>query len=217
MTTRGRFITLEGIEGAGKSTQVAVVADWLQDRGIPFLLTREPGGSPLAERIRALLLDPASAGMASDTELLLMFAARAEHLARRIRPALEAGTWVVCDRFTDATYAYQGGGRGVDMARIGLLEDFVQGPLRPDLTLLFDLPVELGLARAGRRSEPDRFESETGSFFARVRAAYLERARLYPARIRLVDAAAGPQDVAARVRELLGAFCEPTAATAGGA
>lgn len=215
MTTRGRFITLEGIEGAGKSTQIAVVAGWLQDQGIPFLLTREPGGSPLAERIREILLDPAAAGMASDTELLLMFAARAEHLASRIRPALEAGTWVVCDRFTDATYAYQGGGRGVDAVRIALLEHFVQGPLRPDLTLLLDLPVEQGLARAGRRSAPDRFESEAASFFARVRAAYLMRARQEPGRVRVIDAAAGPQQVAARVRAVLAAFCEPVGAAGG--
>jgi dTMP kinase len=208
MTMRGRFITLEGIEGAGKSTQIAVVASWLQDRGIPFLVTREPGGSPLAERIRTVLLDPASAGMAGDTELLLMFAARAEHLAQRICPALETGTWVVCDRFTDATYAYQGGGRGVDPARIGLLEDFVQGALRPDLTLLLDLPVEQGLARAGRRSAPDRFESEAESFFARVRAVYLERAGREPERVRVVDAAAEPEEVARRLRAVLGAFCE---------
>lgn len=215
MTTRGRFITLEGIEGAGKSTQIAVVAGWLQDQGIPFLLTREPGGSPLAERIREILLDPAAVGMASDTELLLMFAARAEHLTSRIRPALEAGTWVVCDRFTDATYAYQGGGRGVDVARIALLEHFVQGPLRPDLTLLLDLPVEQGLARAGRRSAPDRFESEAASFFARVRAVYLARARQEPERVRVIDAAAGPQQVAARVRAVLAAFCELLGATGG--
>jgi len=214
MTRRGRFITLEGIEGAGKSTQLAVVAACLQAAGIPYLVTREPGGSRLGERIRAILLDRAEGGMAADTELLLMFAARAQHLAERIIPALSAGTWVLCDRFTDATYAYQGGGRGVDPARIALLEDFVQGPLRPDLTLLLDLPVERGLARAGRRSAPDRFESETLAFFERVRAAYLERARRHADRIRVIDAAAGPAEVAAEVEAVTGAFCGRVAAGA---
>jgi dTMP kinase len=206
--TRGRFITLEGIEGAGKSTQLPAAAAALEARGLPVLLTREPGGAPVAERIRSVLLDPDCKGMADDTELLLMFAARAEHLARRIRPALEAGTWVVCDRFTDATYAYQGGGRGLDPGRIRVIEDFVQGALRPDLTLLFDLPVSVGLARAGRRSIPDRFEAEAAHFFERVRAAYLERARAEPGRVRVIDADAAPEAVAARVAAALTDFCE---------
>lgn len=212
----GRFITLEGIEGAGKSTQVPAVAAALEARGLPVLLTREPGGSAVAERIRALLLDPACTGMAEDTELLLMFAARAEHLARRIRPALDAGTWVVCDRFTDATYAYQGGGRGLDPVRIATLETFVQGALRPDLTLLFDLPVPAGLARAGRRSAPDRFEAEAEAFFERVRAAYLERARAEPGRVHLIDAAADPGAVAAQVAAAVCAYCDGVGAVGEG-
>lgn len=188
VTGRGRFITLEGIEGAGKSSQMIQIRDTLAERGLRVILTREPGGAPLAERIRQLLLDPASGGMAEDTELLLVFAARAEHLAKTIHPALARGDWVVCDRFTDASYAYQGGGRGLDPARIRVLEDWVQGELRPDLTLLFDLPVELGLARAGKRSAPDRFEGETARFFSAARAAYLARAAADPGRIRLIDA-----------------------------
>lgn len=185
---RGRFITLEGIEGAGKTTQREPIASFLRDAGVEVLVTREPGGSDIAERIRALLLDPGNAGMHGDAELLLMFAARAEHLHRRIRPALEAGTWVLCDRFTDATYAYQGGGRGVDQARIATLEQLVQGALRPDLTLLFDLPAEVGIARARGRSAPDRFEAEALQFFERVRDCYLARAEQEPERMVRIDA-----------------------------
>lgn len=194
---RGHFITLEGIEGAGKTTQRTAVADWLRAAGLDVLVTREPGGSEIAERIRSLLLDPANTGMHPDTELLLMFAARAEHLRRRILPALAAGTWVVCDRFTDATYAYQGGGRGVPVARIAALEQLVQGERRPDLTLLLDLPAALGLARARGRSAPDRFESEQIEFFERVRDAYRNRATAEPARFRRIDAAREPAAVAA--------------------
>lgn len=206
MSERGRFITLEGIEGAGKSTQLAVVQSCLEDRGIPVLTTREPGGSPIGERIRTLLLDPACKGMATDAELLLMFAARAEHIAQKIRPALERGTWVLCDRFTDATYAYQGGGRGVDRTRIALLEDYVQGALRPDLMLLFDLPVGAGLERAGKRSAPDRFESETVLFFEKVRAAYLTIVESQPQRARIIDAAADVSQVSAQTRREISAF-----------
>ncbi|WP_295880745.1 dTMP kinase [uncultured Thiohalocapsa sp.] len=194
---RGHFITLEGIEGAGKTTQRTAVADWLRAAGLTVLVTREPGGSEIAERIRSLLLDPANTGMHPDTELLLMFAARAEHLRRRILPALAAGTWVVCDRFTDATYAYQGGGRGVPMARIAALEQLVQGERRPDLTLLLDLPAAVGLARARGRSAPDRFESEQIQFFERVRDAYCKRAAAEPGRFRRIDAAREPATVAA--------------------
>jgi dTMP kinase len=195
MDGRGCFITLEGIEGAGKSTQIAPLAELLRARGLEVLTTREPGGSPLAERLRTLLLDPDNAGMNETTELLLMFAARADHLERRIRPALEAGQWVLCDRFTDATYAYQGGGRGIDPARIAVLEDLVQGELRPDLTLVFDLPPELGLGRAkSRAGRTDRFESETQRFFDAARAVYLERARANPQRYRVIDATA-PLDI----------------------
>lgn len=210
MSARGKFITLEGIEGAGKSTQMDQVRSCLLELGIPVILTREPGGSPIAERMREVLLDPACRGMATDAELLLMFAARAEHLAHKILPALEEGTWVVCDRFTDATYAYQGGGRGVDFGRIAQLEAFVQGDLRPDLTLLFDLPVPEGLARAGRRSRPDRFESETMHFFEDVRRAYLALAARYPARIRTLDASASQAEVGARVRALVNELVRDT-------
>ncbi|SDX10475.1 dTMP kinase [Thiocapsa roseopersicina] len=187
---RGCLITLEGIEGAGKSTHIARLSALLSSLGIAVVTTREPGGSPIAERIRALLLDSANTGMDEIAELLLMFAARAEHLAKTIRPALDSGAWVLCDRFTDATYAYQGGGRGLNPERIAVLETLVQGDLRPDLTLLFDLEPALGLARARGRGAADRFESETLHFFDAVRAVYLERAHASPARYRRIDAAA---------------------------
>jgi len=185
----GRFITVEGGEGVGKTTNMEYLRERIEAAGHPVVMTREPGGTPLAEAIRGLLLAPDYRGMNSDCELLLMFAARAEHLARRILPALQAGEWVLCDRFTDATYAYQGGGRGLPRERIAQLETWVQGTLRPDLTLLLDVPVALGLKRAGDRSAPDRFEQEEAAFFERVRQAYLERAQTEPARYRVVDAA----------------------------
>lgn len=185
----GLFITLEGPEGAGKSTNREYLAERLAERGIEVLLTREPGGTPLAERVRELLLAPSDEPMATDTELLLVFAARAQHLERVIRPALARGCAVLCDRFTDATYAYQGGGRGVPEARIALLENFVQGELRPDLTLVFDLPVEVGLARAAARGRLDRFEREGRGFFEAVRQTYLRRASAEPRRYRVLDAA----------------------------
>ena len=185
----GLFVTLEGPEGAGKSTNREYLAERLRDAGLRVLLTREPGGTPLAERIRELLLTPSDEPMASDTELLLMFAARAQHLAQVIRPALAQGQIVLCDRFTDATYAYQGGGRGVSAARIATLETFVQGELRPALTLLFDLPVDIGLARAAARGRLDRFEQEGREFFEAVRQAYLQRAAQAPERYRIIDAA----------------------------
>jgi len=208
MKERGRFITLEGVEGAGKTTQLAVVRRCLEEEGIQVVSTREPGGSPIGERIRALLLDPACNGMAIDTEILLMFAARAEHISQKIRPALDQGVWVLCDRFTDATYAYQGGGRGVGRERIAILESYVQGAMRPDLTLLFDLPVTTGLARAGKRSEPDRFEREVKGFFENVRAAYLAIAKYHPQRVRLIDAALPPLQVSDQVRSEVEAFLE---------
>ena len=184
----GLFITLEGPEGAGKSTNREYLAECLRRQGMDVLLTREPGGTPLAERIRELLLAPSAEPMASDTELLLVFAARAQHLAQVIRPALERGCVVLCDRFTDATYAYQGGGRGLSTSRIAVLEAFVQGDLRPDLTLIFDLPVEVGLARAAARGRLDRFEQEGQAFFQAVRQAYLQRAAAQPQRYRIIDA-----------------------------
>ena len=186
---RGKFITVEGIEGAGKSSNIAFIQQCLEARGKSVLATREPGGTHLAEAVRAILLG-ADYPLGEDAELLLMFAARAQHLSERIRPALAAGDWVLCDRFTDATYAYQGGGRGVAAGRIAALEQWVQGDLRPDLTILLDVPVAVGLERAGQRSEPDRFEREEAAFFGRVRDAYLERAAADPARFRVVDAAA---------------------------
>ncbi|QIH07095.1 MULTISPECIES: dTMP kinase [unclassified Pseudomonas] len=185
----GLFITLEGPEGAGKSTNREYLAERLRAAGIEVVLTREPGGTPLAERIRDVLLTPADEVMNSDTELLLVFAARAQHLATVIRPALARGAVVLCDRFTDSTYAYQGAGRGLSLERIEALEDFVQGELRPDLTLVFDLPVEVGLARASARGRLDRFELEGQAFFQKVREAFLERAAGAPQRYFLVDAA----------------------------
>ncbi|MFB4393081.1 MULTISPECIES: dTMP kinase [unclassified Pseudomonas] len=185
----GLFITLEGPEGAGKSTNREYLAERLREHGLDVVLTREPGGTPLAERIRELLLAPSDEIMAADTELLLVFAARAQHLAGIIRPALARGAVVLCDRFTDATYAYQGGGRGLSVERIAQLESFVQGGLRPDLTLVFDLPVEVGLARAAARGRLDRFEQEGQAFFEAVRQAYLQRAMREPARYSLLDAA----------------------------
>ena len=202
MTGRGRFITVEGIEGAGKSTHLPHIQRLLEGRGHPVVVTREPGGTEVGEAIRTLLLAPREEGMEADTELLLMFAARAEHLGRVIRPALAAGRWVLCDRFTDATFAYQGGGRGVEARRIEVLEEWVQGGLRPDLTLLFDCPPEVGLARIAGRGGPDRIEGEGVAFFRRIRAAYLERA----ARYRVIDAAGDPATVEGRVTAALEAL-----------
>jgi len=203
---QGRFITLEGIEGAGKSTALALVREAVEAAGHPVVVTREPGGTALGEDLRALLLGHKHTGMADDTELLLMFAARAEHLHQVIAPALRAGKWVICDRFTDATYAYQGGGRGLSRERIAELETWVQGERRPDLTLLLDLPVLQGLERAGRRSAPDRFESEQAAFFERVRQAYLDIAAAEPQRVRTIDASQDLPQVSAAVRAAMEAF-----------
>ncbi|MBM7333824.1 dTMP kinase [Alcanivorax marinus] len=186
----GRFITLEGGEGAGKSSNLAWLAERLREAGVPVTVTREPGGTDLAERIRAVLLDPGAETMADSTELLLVFAARAQHLEALIRPALARGDWVLCDRFMDATWAYQGAGRGFDPAAIAALESLVLRGLTPDRTLLFDVPVAQGMARAGKRSSPDRIERETVAFFERVRQCYLERAAAEPERFRLIDAGA---------------------------
>ncbi|MEK1940794.1 MAG: dTMP kinase [Pseudomonas sp.] len=199
----GLFITLEGPEGAGKSTNREYLAAHLRAQGLDVVLSREPGGTPLAERIRELLLAPSDEPMAVDTELLLVFAARAQHLAQVIRPALARGAVVLCDRFTDATYAYQGGGRGLPKDRIAALETFVQGELRPDLTLIFDLPVEVGLARASARGRLDRFEQEGRAFFDAVRHAYLERAAAEPQRYRVVDAAQTLSEVQVALDALL--------------
>ncbi|HEX7116057.1 MAG TPA: dTMP kinase [Steroidobacter sp.] len=200
----GRFITVEGGEGVGKSTQIGVVRDLLAARGIEVVLTREPGGTERAERIRELLLQPSSEPMPAVCELLLMFAARATHIENLIRPALARGAWVVCDRFTDASYAYQGGGRGIDHDVIEALENAVQGELRPDLTLLLDAPVQVGLDRAtvrnGAGGVRDRFEQERQEFFERVRNAYLERARREPDRMVVIDASGDRDSVADAIR-----------------
>lgn len=201
--SRGRFITVEGIEGAGKSTHLAAVRDLIQEAGYRVVLTREPGGTPLGEAIRGLLLRPDAGPMSADAELLLMFGARAEHLARVIRPALSSGDWVLCDRFTDATYAYQGGGRGIPEQRIAALERWVHGDLQPDLTLLLDLPVATGLARVARRGPEDRFEREEQAFFERVRATYRARAQRFPERFRVVDTDADPAEVRHRVERTM--------------
>lgn len=206
MTSRGQFITIEGGEGAGKSTNIAVVEQCLQQRGVPFMRTREPGGTPLAEEIRHLLLSPRAEPVAEKAELLLVFAARAQHLATVIEPALAAGQWVVCDRFTDATYAYQSGGRGLSERLIAQLEDLVQEGLQPDLTLLLDLDVGTGLARAGSRSAPDRFEQENAVFFDRVRAVYRQRAAAYPARFRLIDASLSLPEVQQSIETVMQDF-----------
>lgn len=192
---RGLFITLEGPEGAGKTTNRAYLAEKLEAQGFQVTLTREPGGTALAEQIREILLAPHDEIMSVDTELLLMFAARAQHLAQVIMPALVAGKIVICDRFTDATYAYQGGGRGLDCSRIAMLEQFVQGDLRPDITLLFDLPVADGMARAVARGKLDRFEQEQQDFFEAVRQSYLQRAQDDPERFRIVNAQQALADV----------------------
>jgi dTMP kinase len=203
--TAGRFITLEGIEGAGKSTVARIVCDWLKARGVAVRLTREPGGTPLAERVRQVVLERGSEQLSPATETLLMFSARGIHLENLIRPALAAGEWVVCDRFTDATRAYQGAGRGVSSELIETLATAVQGGLRPDCTLLLDLPPAVGLARARQRSglAADRFEAEKEEFFERVRKAYLDLARAEPHRIRLVNAAVALPEVERQVVAVL--------------
>jgi dTMP kinase len=203
---RGMFITVEGIEGVGKTTNMEYLQQTITVAGRELVVTREPGGTPLGEAIRGLLLDPQYKGMNPDCELQLMFAARAEHLDKVIRPAIAAGHWVLCDRFTDATYAYQGGGRGLDTGRIAALEQLVQGDFRPDLTLLLDVPVEVGLARAGNRSAPDRFEQEKVDFFERVRQAYLDMAARHDGRYRVIDASRSLARVQEQLAEVLREF-----------
>lgn len=202
---RGRFITLEGIEGAGKSTVAQLVRDWLASRGIPARVTREPGGTVLAERVREIVLNRGEETIAPRAETLLMFAARSIHVENLIRPALARGEWVLCDRFTDASRAYQGYGRGMDLAWIEQLANAVHGDLQPDCTLLLDLPVEVGLTRARSRSgvAADRFEAEAAEFFERVRQGYLQIARAEPTRVRVIDAAAALPLVTQRVTQVL--------------
>ncbi|QEY15255.1 dTMP kinase [Cellvibrio sp. KY-GH-1] len=203
---RGKFLTIEGTEGVGKSTNLAFVRDWLVARGLEVVVTREPGGTPLAEEVRGLLLSKRDESVDETAELLLVFAARAQHLAQVIKPALARGAWVLSDRFTDATYAYQGGGRGLSKSVIEQLEQLVQGNLRPDLTLILDIDVELGLNRARQRGELDRFESETIGFFERVRAEYRQRAQVAPERYAVVDAGKTLPEVQAEIDRVLAAL-----------
>jgi dTMP kinase len=201
-----RFVSLEGIEGVGKTTQVARLSAALTARGIDHVVTREPGGTPLAEKIRELVLSPREEALPPVAELLLMFAARAVHLANHIEPKLAAGQWVICDRFTDATFAYQGAGRGMNQADIRYLETCVQGARRPDLTLLLDVPVAVGLGRSRKRDvgkDRDRFELERAEFFERVREGYLQRSREEPGRIAVIDAAQGVDEVTTSILKAL--------------
>ena len=199
---QGKFITLEGIDGAGKSTQLAWIAELLQRAGLQTVLTREPGGTAFGEKLRDLLLD-GSFIVYPETEALLMFAARREHLGRVILPALAQGQWVISDRFTDASFAYQGGGRGLDSGELSILEQWVQGTLQPDLTLYFDVPVGVGRQRVSQGGSMDRFEQEQADFFQRVRAAYLDRARQFPERIKLIDSSQSLAEVRAAVERTL--------------
>ena len=199
----GKFITLEGIDGAGKSTHVQGIADFLRAKGKSVVVTREPGGTPLGEKLRAVLLSQA---LNIETETLLMFAARREHIAQVIAPALAEGRWVVSDRFTDATYAYQGSGGGMAKDRIASLESWVQGSLRPDLTLLFDTPVEVALARLPK-GRADRFESESREYFERVRSGYLERAAAEPGRMRVIDGRGPLEEVKKVVEKVILNIC----------
>ncbi|WP_160153609.1 dTMP kinase [Microbulbifer sp. ALW1] len=201
--TRGKFITLEGGEGVGKSTNLRFVTQWLESRGIEYVQTREPGGTPLAEELRGLLLAKRTEAVDPTAELLMVFAARAQHLSQVIEPALAAGKWVICDRFTDATYAYQGGGRGLDRALIEELEQRVQGELRPDRVLLLDLDPAIGLQRAASTGAADRFESEQLAFFNKVRAAYRARAEAAPERYAVIDAARSLSEVQRQLEEVL--------------
>jgi dTMP kinase len=203
---RGKFITLEGLDGAGKSTHLAHLVEVLKGCGKTVVQTREPGGTPLGEKLREILL---SEPMHLETEALLMFAARREHLAQVIVPALERGDWVVCDRFTDASFAYQGGGRGLALGKLNALEAWVQGDLNPDLTLLFDVPTEVALGRVKNMGrELDRFEQEKLEFFERVRAAYLQRARSAPHRIRVVDGSKSVSDISMLLEEVAASVCK---------
>ncbi|MDT8452163.1 MAG: dTMP kinase [Gammaproteobacteria bacterium] len=198
-----KFITLEGIEGVGKTSNRDYIRDLLEATGKPCIVTREPGGTALGEALRELLLQHAQEKISDDAELLLMFAARAEHLHKVIRPALAAGKYVLCDRFTEATYAYQGGGRQLSMDKIAELETLVQGDLQPDLTIILDAPVEVGRERAGQRSAPDRIEQEKNDFFERVRSAYLDLAGRHPERICTVDANQPLVQVQQQIRQQL--------------
>ena len=210
---QGKFITIEGTEGVGKTTNIEFIQHWLNRRGVEFVSTREPGGTPLAEEVRELLLTPREEKVGDSTELLLMFAGRAQHLDQVILPALDSGTSVLCDRFTDASYAYQGFGREMDCSLIAELEQIVQGDLRPDLTLILDIPVEIGLKRASERSAPDRFEQEQIEFFDRVRQGYLKIAEENPERCAVIDASQSLDEVQASIEVVLENFYSQSDAT----
>lgn len=203
---KGRFITFEGVDGAGKSTQLALAEKLLKDRGVASIVTREPGGTAIGEKLRELLLNGTDAPLA-ETEALLMFAARREHIDKVIRPALSRAETVLCDRFTDATFAYQGGGSGVDTAKLEILERWVQGNLQPDLTLYFDVSTVVARARLGDLRVADRFEREPDAYFERVRQAYLDRARAHPERIKVIDASADATEVNKTVKDILLSIC----------
>ena len=205
----GKFITIEGTEGVGKTTNIEFIQTWLNQQKVDFVTTREPGGTPLAEQIRELLLTPRDEKVCNSAELLLMFAGRAQHLDQVIVPAIQSGRCVVCDRFTDATYAYQGFGRGMDSTLIAHLERLVQAELRPDLTLILDIPVEIGLQRASQRSAPDRFEREQTEFFERVRQGYLSIAANEPERCVVIDASQPLEDVQRDITTALKSFFMP--------
>jgi len=207
--SQAKFITLEGIEGVGKSSNLIFLLQLLKEAQIPFRQTREPGGTPLGEQLRELLLAPSEEGMGNNTELLLMFAARAEHLHALIQPELAKGNWVVSDRFTDASYAYQGGGRGISKTRILALESWLQEGFQPDLTLLLDAPPEVGLARVRQRGASDRFEQEQVSFFQRVREAYLERAEKEQQRFRIINANQPLTAVQAEIKAVMQPILKP--------
>ncbi|MEO1939280.1 dTMP kinase [Candidatus Thioglobus sp.] len=200
---KGKFITIDGVEGAGKSTQITFICDYLKSKGINVVLTREPGGTELGEKIRTLLLNPETKSMHSDTELLLMFAARNEHINAKIRPLLQAGDCVLSDRFTDASYAYQGGGRGLDMRRIAELESWVLQDFVPDMTLLLDVPVELGMSRVESRGKKDRIELEDIDFFNRVRESYISRSKQFPDRIKLIDSSKTVEHTTQQIKVIL--------------
>lgn len=200
----GKFISIEGIEGAGKSTQISFIHAFLENQGINVVVTREPGGTALGEQIRELLLRPRDEGMSDDAELLLMFAARAEHIHQVIKPALARGDWVLCDRYVDATFAYQGGGRGIDRERIQLIADWTLKGLQTDLTFLFDLPVEVGQSRVVKRQQKkDRFEQEKAAFFQKIRDCYLARAEQEPERIKIIDASRDIEAIQAQLSIIL--------------
>lgn len=200
----GKFISIEGIEGAGKSTQLAFIQNYLSEQGKHIVVTREPGGTELGEQIRTLLLTPSTTSMSVNTELLLMFAARAEHIAQVINPALERGDWVISDRFTDATFAYQGGGRGIEQQRINKIADWTLNGLQPDITFLFDLPVDVGQQRVLSRNQGvDRFEQEKYDFFERIRTCYLDRAQQEPDRIKIIDANQSIADIQKQLIQIL--------------